>query len=85
MLSNDFHGTPGKGESGSANSGEHHDGGDHRDDGVPVSRAWQDAVRDGFVETVGKTPLIRLHGPSEQTGCEILAKVSAYNDMEGII
>ena len=29
-------------------------------------------VRDGFSETVGNTPLIRLRKLSEQTGCEIL-------------
>lgn len=35
---------------------------------------WGDVVRDGFVGTVGKTPLIRLNSLSEATGCEILAK-----------
>ena len=39
----------------------------------PLSTApsWVDSVRDGFAGTVGKTPLIRLRGPSEATGCEI--------------
>ena len=29
-------------------------------------------VLDGFAETVGNTPLIRLREVSEETGCEIL-------------
>jgi cysteine synthase A len=36
-------------------------------------------VRDGFVEAVGNTPLIRLRGPSELTGCEILGKAEFLN------
>ena len=36
-------------------------------------------IRDGFVGTVGNTPLIRLHGPSEATGCEILGKAEFLN------
>ncbi len=36
-------------------------------------------VRDGFVGTVGNTPLIRLPGPSEATGCEILGKAEFLN------
>lgn len=36
-------------------------------------------IRDGFVGTIGKTPLIRLHGPSEATGCEILGKAEFLN------
>jgi cysteine synthase A len=36
-------------------------------------------VRDGFVGTIGNTPLIRLHGPSEATGCEILGKAEFLN------
>ena len=31
-------------------------------------------VRDGFIGTVGNTPLIKLRGPSEATGCTILGK-----------
>ncbi len=31
-------------------------------------------IRDGFVDSVGNTPLIRLHGPSGATGCELLGK-----------
>jgi cysteine synthase A len=36
-------------------------------------------VRDGFVGTIGNTPLIRLRGPSEATGCEILGKAEFLN------
>eukprot|EP00128_Syssomonas_multiformis_P008801 Colp12_sorted_trinity150504_noHs@28217 len=40
---------------------------------------WRDSLRNGFVETVGKTPLIRLKTLSEQTGREILAKAEFMN------
>ena len=36
-------------------------------------------VLDGFAETVGKTPLIRLREVSEETGCEILGKAEFLN------
>ncbi|WP_029006766.1 cysteine synthase A [Azospirillum halopraeferens] len=36
-------------------------------------------VRDGFVGTIGNTPLIRLDGPSRATGCEILGKAEFLN------
>ena len=36
-------------------------------------------IRDGFVETVGNTPLIRLKRASEETGCEILGKAEFLN------
>jgi cysteine synthase A len=36
-------------------------------------------VRDGFVGTIGNTPLIRLRGPSEATGCNILGKAEFLN------
>jgi cysteine synthase A len=36
-------------------------------------------IRNGFVEAIGNTPLIRLRGPSEMTGCEILAKAEFLN------
>jgi cysteine synthase A len=36
-------------------------------------------VRDGFVETIGNTPLIRLQAASEATGCEILGKAEFMN------
>ena len=36
-------------------------------------------LRDGFVGTIGNTPLIRLHRLSERTGCEILGKAEFLN------
>jgi cysteine synthase A len=36
-------------------------------------------VRDGFVGTIGNTPLVRLRQASEETGCEILAKAEFLN------
>src|SRR5262245_47459752 len=37
------------------------------------------SVRNGFLETIGNTPLIRLRRISEQTGCEILGKAEFLN------
>jgi cysteine synthase A len=36
-------------------------------------------IRDGFIDSVGNTPLIRLRKASEQTGCTILAKAEFLN------
>jgi cysteine synthase A len=36
-------------------------------------------VRHGFAGAVGNTPLIRLEGPSEATGCDILGKAEFLN------
>jgi cysteine synthase A len=36
-------------------------------------------IRDGFVGTIGNTPLIRLAKLSEETGCEILGKAEFMN------
>jgi len=36
-------------------------------------------IRDGFIGAIGNTPLVRLHGPSEETGCEILGKAEYAN------
>jgi cysteine synthase len=36
-------------------------------------------VRPDFPRTIGNTPLIRLRGPSEATGCEILGKAEFLN------
>jgi cysteine synthase A len=36
-------------------------------------------VRDGFVGAIGNTPLIRLRGPSQATGCNILGKAEFLN------
>ncbi|MCH7832174.1 MAG: pyridoxal-phosphate dependent enzyme, partial [Proteobacteria bacterium] len=36
-------------------------------------------ILDGFAETVGNTPLIRLRKVSEETGCDILGKAEFLN------
>ncbi|MFQ5496078.1 MAG: cysteine synthase A [Rhodospirillales bacterium] len=36
-------------------------------------------VRDGFIESIGNTPLIRLGRASEATGCDILGKAEFLN------
>src|SRR5258708_33202718 len=36
-------------------------------------------MRRGLVEAIGNTPLIRLRGASELTGCEILGKAEFLN------
>ena len=36
-------------------------------------------IRDGFIGSIGNTPLIRLRGPSQATGCEILGKAEFLN------
>ena len=36
-------------------------------------------VRDGFIGTIGNTPLIRLHKASELTGCNIYGKAEFLN------
>ncbi len=36
-------------------------------------------VRNGFIDTIGNTPLIRLRRASEETGCEILGKAEFLN------
>src|SRR5260221_634222 len=36
-------------------------------------------IRDGFTETIGHTPLIRLRRASEMTGCTILGKAEFLN------
>jgi cysteine synthase A len=36
-------------------------------------------VRDGFLATIGDTPLIRLRRASQETGCEILGKAEFLN------
>ncbi|MEO3433165.1 cysteine synthase A [Inquilinus sp. CAU 1745] len=37
------------------------------------------AIREGFIDAIGNTPLIRLKGPSEATGCTILGKAEFLN------
>src|SRR5512143_3235237 len=36
-------------------------------------------VRDGFLDAIGNTPLIRLNRASQETGCEILGKAEFLN------
>ncbi|MEX2631310.1 MAG: cysteine synthase A, partial [Tistlia sp.] len=36
-------------------------------------------LRDGFIGTIGGTPLIRLRHASEATGCTILGKAEFLN------
>src|SRR5687767_14139311 len=36
-------------------------------------------IRDGFVGTIGNTPLIRLRGASQLTGCNVLGKAEFLN------
>ncbi|MDG5494411.1 cysteine synthase A [Niveispirillum sp. BGYR6] len=36
-------------------------------------------IRNGFIDSIGRTPLIRLKGPSEATGCTILGKAEFLN------
>ncbi|HEV3007576.1 MAG TPA: cysteine synthase A [Burkholderiales bacterium] len=36
-------------------------------------------IRDGLVGAIGNTPLIRLRGPSEATGCNVLGKAEFLN------
>jgi cysteine synthase A len=36
-------------------------------------------IRNGFIETIGNTPLIRLRRASEETGCAILGKAEFLN------
>ena len=36
-------------------------------------------IRDGFLDAIGNTPLIRLKRASEETGCEILGKAEFLN------
>lgn len=41
-------------------------------------------VRSDLAETVGNTPLIRLNGPSDATGCEILGKAEFLNPGQSV-
>ncbi|MGI9389924.1 MAG: pyridoxal-phosphate dependent enzyme, partial [Boseongicola sp.] len=41
-------------------------------------------VRADLAATVGNTPLIRLRGPSESTGCEILGKAEFLNPGQSV-
>src|SRR5262245_65199737 len=37
------------------------------------------AIRDGFIDAIGRTPLIKLKAASEATGCTILGKAEFLN------
>ena len=41
-------------------------------------------IRDGFVESIGRTPLIRLRRVSEETGCEIYGKAEFLNPSQSV-
>ena len=41
-------------------------------------------IRSDLADTVGNTPLIRLRGPSEATGCEILGKAEFLNPGQSV-
>ena len=44
-----------------------------------MSENFKMPIRDGFVEAIGNTPLIRLRKASEETGCTILGKAEFVN------
>jgi len=46
--------------------------------GAKKDKGWMD-IRDGFLDSIGNTPLIRLKQASEETGCEILGKAEFLN------
>ncbi|KAJ9659445.1 Cysteine synthase 1 [Coniosporium apollinis] len=46
--------------------------------GIEISKAQRIAER-GFIDAIGKTPLIRLKRLSEETGCEVLGKSEFQN------
>src|SRR5207245_9307864 len=46
---------------------------------IPAPAHRMSDIRDGLVGAIGNTPLIRLRGPSELTGCEILGKAEFLN------
>jgi cysteine synthase A len=46
---------------------------------VCENRAGTMDIRDGFIGTIGNTPLIKLHRASEATGCTILGKAEFLN------
>ena len=41
-------------------------------------------IRDGFVDSIGRTPLIRLRRASEETGCEIFGKAEFLNPGQSV-
>ena len=41
-------------------------------------------IRSDLADTIGHTPLIRLNGPSNATGCEILGKAEFLNPGQSV-
>src|SRR6188508_2543713 len=41
-------------------------------------------IRDGFIGSIGDTPLIKLHRASEETGCTILGKAEFLNPGQSV-
>ncbi|MDO5643948.1 MAG: pyridoxal-phosphate dependent enzyme, partial [Paracoccus sp. (in: a-proteobacteria)] len=41
-------------------------------------------IRPDLASAIGNTPLIRLRGPSEATGCEILGKAEFMNPGQSV-
>ena len=41
-------------------------------------------IRDGIVEAIGNTPLIKLQRVSEETGCTILGKAEFMNPAQSV-
>ncbi len=39
----------------------------------------KNTIKNGFIEAIGNTPMIRIHSLSEETGCEILGKAEFMN------
>jgi cysteine synthase A len=46
---------------------------------MSLAQSIAQPIAKGFIGSVGNTPLIRLRGPSEATGCEILGKAEFMN------
>jgi len=46
--------------------------------GIEISKA-QRIAHDGFIDAIGKTPLIRMKKLSEETGCNVLGKAEFQN------
>ena len=44
---------------------------------IPI--AVMNNIYNNFVEGIGNTPLIRLNGPSKETGCNIFGKAEYLN------
>ncbi len=49
-----------------------------------LSRPTESALKSDVLAAIGNTPLIRLNGPSERTGCEILGKAEFMNPGQSV-